>query len=145
MTEKGRRLISLVIPCYNEAEVIQILYKGITALAQKLEAEYRFEFIFVDDGSRDKTWEMIRNFAHDDERVKGIALSRNFGHQIALTCGYDESAGDAVISMDADLQDPPGVIIDLIREWEKGADIVYAVRETRSGESWFKQWSAKFF
>ena len=145
MTEKGRRLISLVIPCYNEAEVIHILCKEITALAQRLEAEYRFEFIFVDDGSRDKTWEMIRNFAHDDERVKGIALSRNFGHQIALTCGYDESAGDAVISMDADLQDPPGVIIDLIREWEKGADIVYAVRETRSGESWFKQWSAKFF
>ena len=145
MTEKSNRLISLVIPCYNEAEVISLLRKEIVSLAQRLEGAYSFEFIFVDDGSRDNTWELIRNFAYDDERVKGIALSRNFGHQVALTCGYDESEGDAVISMDADLQDPPGVIIDLIREWEKGADIVYAVREKRTGESRFKLWSAKFF
>jgi glycosyltransferase involved in cell wall biosynthesis len=145
MAEKGNHLVSLVIPCYNEAEVISLLCKEITSLAKKLEAEYRFEFIFVDDGSRDNTWELICNFAYSDERVKGIALSRNFGHQLALTCGYDESEGDAVISMDADLQDPPVVIIDLIREWEKGADIVYAVREKRIGESRFKLWSAKFF
>ncbi len=145
MNEIGNRLISLVIPCYNEAEVIGILRKEITSLAQRLEAKYRFEFIFVDDGSRDNTWELIRNFANNDERVKGIALSRNFGHQIALTCGYDESEGDAVVSMDADLQDPPGVIINLIREWEKGADIVYAVRKKRTGESRLKLWSAKFF
>ena len=145
MAEKGNHLVSLVIPCYNEAEVISLLCKEITSLAKKLEAEYRFEFIFVDDGSRDNTWELICNFAYSDERVKGIALSRNFGHQLALTCGYDESEGDAVISMDADLQDPPVVIIDLIREWEKGADIVYAVREKRIGESRFKLWSAKNF
>ncbi|MDX1776708.1 MAG: glycosyltransferase family 2 protein [Desulfobulbales bacterium] len=145
MADADNPLISLVIPCYNEAEVMAVLRREITAIAQQLAKEYRFEFVFVDDGSRDNTWELIEEFARDDARVKAIALSRNFGHQIALTCGYDESEGDAVISMDADLQDPPGVIVELIRAWEKGADIVYAVRKKRTGEGSFKLLSARVF
>ena len=141
----SKPLISLVVPCYNEAEVFPLLRKELVDLAETQKPGYRFEFIFIDDGSRDATWEQIMAFSAEDSRVRAIALSRNFGHQLALTCGYDLAQGDAVISLDADLQDPPETIPEMIAQWEKGADIVYAVRTHRAGESRFKLWTAKWF
>jgi glycosyltransferase involved in cell wall biosynthesis len=141
----GKRLVSIVIPCYNEQEVLPLLREELSAVAQLLAPEYDIEIILVDDGSYDTTWEQIREFARDDNRFRGISLSRNFGHQSALTCGYDLARGDAVVSMDADLQDPPGVIVELVKQWRNGADIVYAIRSKREGEGRFKLWTAKLF
>lgn len=138
-------LVSLVIPCYNEAEVFGMLRKELIALAESLSGRYRVEFIFVDDGSSDTTWGEITAFASKDARVRAVSLSRNFGHQMALTCGYDLAHGEAIISLDADLQDPPEVVVDLIGAWEKGADIVYAVRSKREGEGLFKRLTARIF
>jgi len=136
-------VVSLVIACYNEAEVLGPLEKALTALADRLGPRYAVEFVLVDDGSRDATWSLISAFAQRDSRVRGIALSRNFGHQAALTCGYDLASGEAVVSMDADLQDPPDVVPRLVAEWEKGADVVFAVRTRRQGDSLFKRLTAK--
>lgn len=138
-------LISIVIPCYNEEEVFPLLREEICAVARSLAPEYDTEIILIDDGSYDTTWAQIRAFAQNDNRVRGISLSRNFGHQLALTCGYDLARGDAIVSMDADLQDPPEVIFELVEQWRNGADIVYAIRSKREGEKPFKLWTAKFF
>src|SRR5262249_48083994 len=96
-------------------------------------------------GSRDTTWKRICAFSAVDSRVCGVALSRNFGHQAALTCGYDMATGDAVVCMDADLQDPPDVVLEMIRRWREGADVVYGVRMRREGETACKRWTAKLF
>jgi dolichol-phosphate mannosyltransferase len=138
-------LISLVAPCFNEAEVFAQLRRELVALAERLADRYDCEFVLVDDGSRDATWSLIAAFAAADPRVRGVALSRNFGHQLALTAGCDAAAGDAVVSLDADLQDPPAVVPELVREWEKGADVVYAVRRARQGETGMKLLTAKWF
>lgn len=138
-------LISVIVPCYNEAEMFPLLCRALADLGAQLADRYRLEFVLIDDGSRDATWSLIERFALDDPRVKAVALSRNFGHQIALTCGYDLAEGDAVVSLDADLQDPPEVIPLLIEKWEAGADVVYAVRREREGESAFKLATAKWF
>lgn len=138
-------LVSLVIPCYNEQEVFPALRGALVSLAERLAPKYRAELVLVDDGSRDSTWDHIVEFARQDARVRGIALSRNFGHQVALTCGYDLASGDAVVSLDADLQDPPEVVVEFVRAWEKGADVVFGVRKTRQGESRFKLWTAAWF
>lgn len=140
-----QKRISILVPCYNEAMVFSVLVRELCSLADELSSKYLVELIFVDDGSQDETWSLITSFAVSDPRVRAVSLSRNFGHQAALTCGYDIAEGDAVISLDADLQDPPRVVLDLIREWENGADIVYAVRTKRLGESAFKRWTATFF
>jgi dolichol-phosphate mannosyltransferase len=140
-----RPLISLVVPCYNEAEVFPHLRAALVDLAGRLEPRYRVEFVLVDDGSRDPTWQHIVAFAADDPRVRAAALSRNFGHQTALTGGYDLADGDAVVSLDADLQDPPEVVLRLVEQWEKGADVVFAVRASREGETAFKKWTASLF
>jgi dolichol-phosphate mannosyltransferase len=145
MSEKRPRpLVSIVVPCYNEEEVFPLLRQALADLAKQL-VEYDTEFILVDDGSRDSTWQQIRAFAAEDQRVRGVALSRNFGHQAALSCAYDLAAGDAVISMDADLQDPPEVVKEMLRHWRQGADVVYAIRSRREGESHFKLWTARLF
>jgi glycosyltransferase involved in cell wall biosynthesis len=101
--------------------------------------------MFIDDGSIDSTWEIIQDISHKDERFCGVRLSRNFGHQAALSCGYELAPGDALVSIDSDLQDPPEVIPDLVREWEKGNQIVLAVRRKRVGETKFKVWTAKIY
>lgn len=137
--------ISLVVPCHNEAEVFRALRQALVGLADRLAPRYGTEFILVDDGSRDGTWEQMVAFAAADPRVRAISLSRNFGQQAALTCGYDLASGSAVVSLDADLQDPPEVVLELVREWEKGADVVFAVRRGRQGERRFKRWSAASF
>jgi glycosyltransferase involved in cell wall biosynthesis len=140
-------LISLVVPLFNEEQCLPALSHELAGLAGRIEGEkqLRVEIVLVDDGSRDRSWFSIVEFAQGDSRVRGVSLSRNFGHQAALTCGYELAAGDAVVTLDADLQDPPEVVLELIDTWRQGADIVYAVREYRQGESLFKRWSADLF
>ena len=139
-------LLSIVVPCYDEEEVFPELQAALCEVAKELEPEYEVEFVLVDDGSRDGTWAAIRAFARVDPRVRGVALSRNFGHQMALTCGYDVARGDAVVSLDADLQDPPELIPRLIEAWrDRRADVVYAVRVRRDGDTLFKRASAAVF
>jgi polyisoprenyl-phosphate glycosyltransferase len=141
----SKKLISLVIPCYNESDVFPFLKSELTGIVDELNSEFDVEIIFVDDGSKDSTWEQIRVFSEEDPRVRGVSLSRNFGHQLALTCGYDVARGDAVICMDADLQDPPEAVIRMVEKWKEGYDIVYAVRVNREGETAFKLLTAKLF
>jgi dolichol-phosphate mannosyltransferase len=143
--DRANPLISIIVPCYNEEDAFPLLRDALIRLAERLGPELGIEFLLIDDGSVDSTWALIRAFSEVDSRVRGIALSRNFGHQAALTCGYDLAAGDAVVSMDADLQDPPDVILEMVEQWKKGADVVYAIRVERSGESWFKLWTAQLF
>ncbi len=138
-------LISVVVPCYNEAEVFPVLRAELCRLGERLSPRHELELVLVDDGSTDSTWAEIRAFAAADPRVRGFALSRNFGHQLALSCGYEVARGDAVVCLDADLQDPPEVVPKLIEQWQQGADIVYAVRTRRAGESWLKRLTAAAF
>jgi polyisoprenyl-phosphate glycosyltransferase len=140
-----RELLSIVVPCFNEQEVFPLLREALIDVADRIESELRFEIVLIDDGSSDSTWQHILDFASTDSRVRGASLSRNFGHQMALSCGYSLAKGDAVVCMDADLQDPPEVILDMIDRWREGADIVYAVRSERVGESWFKLRTAEVF
>jgi dolichol-phosphate mannosyltransferase len=140
-----RRLISIVIPCYNEAPVFPYLKVAVNELAGILGHTYDVEIILVNDGSRDGTWELIRELAKQDSRVVAISFSRNFGQQFALTAGYDFASGDAVVCMDADLQDPPEVIVQMVQKWESGYDVVYAIRDHREKETRFKLWTAALF
>jgi len=134
---------SLVIPAYNEEGVIGELAARLTEVMDALDGEA--EVILVDDGSRDRTYELMVAAARDEPRLRLVRLSRNFGHQIALTAGVDLAAGDAVIVLDADLQDPPEVILQLAARWREGYDVVYAVREVREGETQFKRATASWF
>jgi dolichol-phosphate mannosyltransferase len=145
MVKDNKLLISIVVPCHNEEEAFPYLRAALQDLAAKLESKYRCELILIDDGSTDSTWNQMQDFGSSERRVRAVSFSRNFGHQAALTCGLDLAEGDAVITMDADLQDPPEVVLDMIREWEDGADIVYAVRTERRGDNWFKRWTASMF
>lgn len=137
-------LISLVLPCFNEQEVISETHRRLAVLVAT-EPTYNFEFLFVDDGSCDRTPELLREIAAADRRVRVIFFSRNFGHQLAVTAGIDEARGDAVVLLDADLQDPPEVIAEMLSKWREGWQVVYGVREEREGESRFKLWSAHLF
>ena len=119
--------LSVVVPCYNEAGNIAELHRQLAMVADRIEGEV--EFIFVDDGSHDSTLEILRSLAEHDPRVRAIALSRNFGHQSALSAGIDHTRGKAVVVMDADLQHPPEIILQFIEKWQQGYDLVYAYRE----------------
>jgi glycosyltransferase involved in cell wall biosynthesis len=134
---------SLVVPIFNEEAVIPILLRRLDALLETLDA--RGEVILVDDGSRDTSAIVIEAKARVDKRYRLIKLSRNFGHQIAITVGLDHAAGRAVIVMDADLQDPPEVVLDMIAKWKEGYDVVSAERTSRQGESRFKRATANLF
>lgn len=142
--EKNGALISIVLPCYNEAKLLPETHRRLAELSQKLEAE-RFEFIFVDDGSRDETPKVLHELSLADSRVRGIRLSRNFGHQVATTAGLEHAEGDAVVIMDADLQDPPEAIVQMHARWLEGYHVAYGERQERPGETRFKLWSAKIF
>lgn len=134
---------SIVAPVYNEEVILPELYRRVTAVME--EAGEPYELILINDGSRDRSLEIMRELHEHDPRVKVINFSRNFGHQVAITAGADYARGDAVIIIDADLQDPPEVILDLIRRWREGYDVVYAVRAEREGETWFKEFTARLF
>jgi len=136
--------ITLLIPAYNEAPVLGKLYERIDKLA-KDNPNYSFEFLFVNDGSRDKTLPIIESFAESDERISYVNLSRNFGKEIAMIAGIDHVDSDALVIIDADLQDPPELIPDMIKLWEEGYDDVYARRSSRLGESWFKKFTSTLF
>lgn len=137
------KLISIVVPMYYEEQVAEECYKRLTRVAT--EHELNYELIFVNDGSTDNTLNILKDLASVDKHVKVISFSRNFGHQIAITAGMDKAKGEAVIVIDADLQDPPEIIPDMIDLWKKGYDVVYAKRRKREGETWFKLTTAKAF
>jgi dolichol-phosphate mannosyltransferase len=134
---------SIVVPIFNEEAVLPILLRRIDLLMQQLDAPA--EIIFVDDGSTDCSSIVLEAKAKSDHRYRYIRLSRNFGHQIAITAGMDAASGEAVVVMDADLQDPPEVVLTMIARWKEGYDVVNARRLSRAGESAFKRWSAKAF
>lgn len=136
--------ISVVVPMYNEEEVATICYDRLTQVLVKLD-KYDYEIIFINDGSKDKTIEILEVIAKKDKNVKIISFSRNFGHQAAVTAGMRQAMGDAVVIIDADMQDPPEVIPEMLKQWEEGNDVVYAVRKSRSGETKFKLLTAKAF
>jgi len=136
------KTISLLIPAYNEEQVLEYLFPRLNALAQS-QKEYAFEFLFINDGSKDATLDIIKEYAEKDTRVSYINLSRNFGKEIGMVAGLDHAKGDAVVVIDADLQDPPELIPEMISLWEEGYDDVYAKRRSREGESWLKKFTSK--
>ena len=140
----ARVLLSVVVPCFNEETVIPETHRRLVAVVEKAPG-VDFEIIYVDDGSRDATLDRMRGFQRTDPRVRVLALSRNFGQQIALTAGLAEAAGDVIAAIDADLQDPPETILEMLDHWRRGADVAYGVRAEREGETAFKRWTATAF
>lgn len=136
--------VSYVFPIYNEEATIPTLYQRMRDVTDPLRDEYEFEFVFVDDGSKDRSLPLLLGLREQDDRVSVYSFARNYGHQTAITAGVDVAEGDAVIVMDADLQDPPEVSIELVRAWEAGADVVYAQRRSRQ-DSLFKRATARAF
>ncbi len=136
-------MYSFVIPAFNEEENVKLIYQRLLDLMKK--HDRGFEIIFVDDGSRDKTKDILIELANGDKRLKIISLSRNFGHQSALTAGLKYAKGDAIISLDCDLQDPPEVIEQMIEKWKEGADIVYARRINYRKDNFIKKLASKFY
>jgi dolichol-phosphate mannosyltransferase len=139
-----KQLISVVVPVFNETEVIDTLYARVKKVLNSLDANGH-EIIFVDDGSQDDSYRKLVALAGADADVRVIKFSRNFGHQIAITAGIDFARGDAVVIIDADLQDPPEVIVQFIQKWREGYDVVYGIREKREGESISKLLTAAIF
>lgn len=138
------KTITILIPAYNEEAVIDKMYKKLDAVCGEL-SQYSFEFLFVNDGSKDRTIEYIKEFKRRDSRVQYVDLSRNFGKETAMLAGFDYAKGDAVIIIDADLQQPPETFAEMIHWWEEGYDDVYAVRIEREGETWFKKWTSNTY
>jgi dolichol-phosphate mannosyltransferase len=135
--------LSVVVPCYNEQESIHACHEKLTAVLRVLKESY--EIVYVDDGSRDKTAELLEQMHARDPHVVVVRLSRNFGHQPAVTAGLSASVGQAVVIIDADLQDPPELIPEMVALWRSGYKVVYGIRQTRDGETPFKLWTAKAF
>ncbi len=138
------RKISIIIPAYNEQESLPILYERLTKLMENLN-NYDFEVLFVNDGSKDQTIEIIKELREKDERICYVDFARNFGKEIAMIAGLDYATGDCVIFMDADLQDPPELVPELVKYWEEGYDDVYAKRKSRKGETWLKKFTSKMY
>jgi dolichol-phosphate mannosyltransferase len=136
-------LLSVIIPCYNEEAVLRATHERLTNVMKGMNVDY--ELIFVNDGSRDRTQELLAELQTFDPRMRVLLLSRNFGHQIAVTAGLEEALGAAVVIIDADLQDPPEVIPQMVQLWRDGNEVVYGLRDEREGESRFKLWTAKVF
>jgi len=141
MTDNPR--YSIIAPCFNEEGVLHELHRRMREVLDQTGESW--ELVLVNDGSRDRTSEIMRELYAADPRVKVVDFARNFGHQIAVTAGLDYAQGDAVVIIDADLQDPPEVILEMIDRWKEGYEVVYAVRTERKGETWFKEFTAKLF
>lgn len=137
------KMISIVVPMYFEEKVVEECYRRLTEVMSNI--KYEHELVFVNDGSTDGTLPMLKDIASKDSSVKIIDFARNFGHQIAVTAGIKEAKGDAVIVIDADLQDPPELILEMVDKWENGYEVVYAKRKKRKGETFFKLITAKYF
>lgn len=136
-------VLSVVVPLYNEELVIDEMYARLTNVLEGAAVDY--EIVMVNDGSRDGTLGLAKAICERDKRVKLVSFSRNFGHQVAITAGIDKANGQAVVLVDADLQDPPEVILDMLAKWKEGWHVVYGVREKREGESYFKLLTAKVY
>lgn len=136
-------VFTIIAPIYNELDNLPILYDRIKEVLDN--SGQSWELILVDDGSTDGSTNLIREFANNDGRIRPVIFARNFGHQIAVTAGLDYSRGQAVVIIDADLQDPPEVILQLIEKWQEGYEVVYAVRSDREGETFFKKVTASVF
>ena len=138
-------LLSVVVPVYSEEDTINEFYSRMRSVLVSLAPDLRYEIVFVNDGSTDRSPEMLKELSNKDGNVRVINLSRNFGHQIAITAGIDSAAGDAVVVIDADLQDPPEVIRGMVEKWREGYKVVYGVRSIRKGENAFKLLTAHLF
>ena len=134
---------SIIAPIYNELDNIPELYRRVKEVMDSTNEPW--ELLLVDDGSTDGSTALICELAKQDKRIRPVIFARNFGHQIAITAGWDYARGDAVVIIDADLQDPPELILDMIKKWQEGYEVVFAVRAEREGESWFKLWTASLF
>lgn len=143
MINDSSKVIAVVIPFFNEEENIPEVYRRLDALFSVLPE--KGEFLFVDDGSTDGSVPWLKKHAESDPRIQVVELSRNYGHQIAITAGMDQSDADATVIIDCDLQDPPEVIADLVAKWREGFEVVYAVRDSREGETWSKKFLAAAF
>ena len=137
-------LLSVIVPCYNEEVVLRATHERLTEVLRQM-TDFDYELIFVNDGSADRTQAVLNHLHLLDAHVRALLLSRNFGHQIAVTAGLEAATGDAVVIIDADLQDPPEVIPQMVSLWREGNDVVYGMRIDRRGESKFKLWTAKLF
>lgn len=140
----NKKIISVVVAVYNEQNVLEEFYRRSTSTMVGL-SKYSYELLFVDDGSKDNSLAILKEIAKNDKKVKIVALSRNFGQESALLCGLEHAIGDAVVIMDADLQDPPELIPTMLDYWSNGNDIVYAKRKKRKGENFFKLITSKIF
>jgi polyisoprenyl-phosphate glycosyltransferase len=136
-------VFSVIVPVFNETGCLEELYRRVKEVMEQTKDPW--ELVLIDDGSTDGSTDMIRKYAKEDSHVRPVIFARNYGHQLAVTAGMDYSRGDAVIIIDADLQDPPEAMLDLIAKWREGFEVVYAVREEREGESWFKLFTASLF
>lgn len=134
---------SIIAPIYNEKENLPELHRRVKEVMDSTRKPW--ELVLVDDGSTDGSTDIIRGLAKKDKRIRPVIFARNFGHQIAITAGWDYARGDAVIIIDADLQDPPELILEMAKKWREGNEVVFAVRAEREGESWFKLWTASLF
>ena len=128
--------LSVIVPLYNEESVIREMYRRLTNMLEGNQLDY--EIVWINDGSRDGTLRIAKELCETDKRIKLISFSRNFGHQVAITAGMDNASGQVVVIMDADLQDPPEVIVEMLEKWREGYQVVYGVRKKRKGESVFK-------
>lgn len=142
--EKQKKMITILVPAYNEEEVLDMLYERLKTIMNQ-NTKYDFEILLVNDGSKDGTFEIMQELRKKDKRVCYLNLSRNFGKETAMIAGLDYCNGDAVVIIDADLQDPPELIPEMIKYWEEGYDDVYAKRKSRKGESWLKKYTSKMY
>ena len=136
--------VTIIVPAYNEEESLPFLKERLNELINKI-TKYEFEILFINDGSKDKTLDIIKNWRKEDIRINYVDFSRNFGKEIAMIAGLDYATGDCAIFMDADLQDPPELIPELLKWWEEGYDDVYARRKSRKGETWLKKFTSKMY
>lgn len=136
--------VTIIIPAYNEEESLPFLEKRLKKLGEEVQ-NYEFEFLFVNDGSKDKTMELVKKYREEDNRFCYVDFARNFGKETAMIAGLDYATGDCVIFMDADLQDPPELIPEMLKYWEEGYDDVYAQRKSRKGETWLKKFTSKMY